>query len=553
MSLRLARPTRRAAAAAAALVVVIVAVAVVDADPAAAAPPDPVVHTPPVDAPVTDPFRPPTTPYGPGNRGLAYDLAPDTPVRATADGTVVFAGRVGTTLHVTVLHADGLRTSYSFLSTIGVRRGDRVRRGAELGRAGPGFHLGARDGEHYLDPESLFGTQVVEVRLVPHGEPLPPTDAGLLAEQAAIRELVRSEEPGFLRRMAAAAVRHGAPILGRFADTVEAAWHSWDSLRPIGVAASVVESIVRHVRQDCTPAAVVPPRPAAGERVAVLVAGLGSSSQRGAVDDVDLDALGYDPADVLRYRYGGGRTSGGSDVHPALAAIPAGAYEPIDTLGDVTERGRELADLIEQTVTARPGATVDVYAHSLGGLVTRVALLELADRAASGRGGAIDALGQVATLGSPHGGADLATLALLSEKGFRQDVDHIRSIFGIPVDPYSPAVRQLAETSDLVRRLDRAGVPDGVELRTVAARGDLIVAADKAQVADQPSAIIDLSGPSAHAALPGDPDTTRELQLGLAGLPPACQGFGDAVMDAVVPAIVGGATDAAGLGTLLVT
>lgn len=535
-------------AAAAALVVATAAI-VVPAEPAGAAPPDPVVHTPPVDAPIADPFRPPATPYGPGNRGLAYDLAPGTPVRATADGTVVFAGQVGATRHVTVLHADGLRTSYSFLSEVGVRRGDRVDRGEVVGRAGPGFHLGARDGEHYLDPESLFGVQVVEVRLVPHGEPLPPTDAGLVAERSSLRDLVRAEEPGFLRRMAGAVVHHGAPIVGRFADVVEAAWHSWNQLSPAGVAADVVRSVTRHLRQECTAASVVPPAPAA-ERVALLVAGLGSSSDHGAIDDVDLDALGYDRADVLRYRYGGGRTTGGR-LHPDLAAISDGAYGPVDTLGDVTERGRELADLIEQAAAARPGVPVDVYAHSLGGVVTRVALLELAERRASGRSAAIDALGQVATIGSPHRGADLATVAVLSEKGFVQDVAHIRSIFDIPIDPYSPAVRQLAETSDLVARLDEAGVPDGVDLRTIAARGDLVVAADKADVAGRPAAIVDLTGPHAHAGLPGDPDTTRELQLGLAGMAPACQGFGDAVLDAVVPQVVAGITDAVGLATLL--
>ena len=43
---------------------------------------------------------------------------------------------------------------------------------------------------------------------------------------------------------------------------------------------------------------------------------------------------------------------------------------------------------------------VDVYAHSLGGLVTRVALEELADR------GRLDVLGQVVTIASPHAGAD---------------------------------------------------------------------------------------------------------------------------------------------------
>lgn len=230
---------------------------------------------------------------------------------------------------------------------------------------------------------------------------------------------------------------------------------------------------------------------------------------------------------------------------------PAGTYAPEDTLGDVTERGRELADLIEHAAAARPGVPIDVYAHSLGGLVTRVALLELAERRDRGQSTAIDALGPVATIGSPHRGADLATVAVLSEKGFVQDVAHIRSLFDIPIDPYSPAARQLAETSALVQRLGVQGVPDGVELRTIAARGDLVVTADKADVDGRPAAIVDLSGPRAHAALPGDPDTTRELQLGLAGLPPACQGFGDAVLDAVVPEIVAGVTDVAGLLTLL--
>ena len=51
-----------------------------------AALPEPPAYLPPVEAPVADPFRPPTTPYGPGNRGLEYATAPGTPVRAAADG-----------------------------------------------------------------------------------------------------------------------------------------------------------------------------------------------------------------------------------------------------------------------------------------------------------------------------------------------------------------------------------------------------------------------------------------------------------------------------------
>lgn len=541
------RPARSTAAAVVPVLVaallVVVLVAGVLAEPAVAD--EPVSYRPPVDAPVSDPFRPPATTYGPGNRGLAYDLPDGTAVHAVADGTVVFAGLVAGTRHVTVLHADGRRSSYSFLSAVAVQRGQVVAQGDPVGTAGAGFHLGVRDGESYLDPAALFDAHVVHVRLVPHAEPLPPTDAGLLREQAALRDLVRTEDPGLLRRVWRAVGDHAGPLAGRWLAVADAAWHTWQQANPVEATFGVLESLGRHLLQECTESSVAiePPGEA---RVALLVAGLGSTSAEASIDQVDVDRLGYDRADVLRYSYGGGRVPATGRLHPDLAGIPEAPYDAADTLGDIAERGRELADLIEQAAAARPGVPIDVYAHSLGGVVTRVALLELASRP-----GAIDALGQVVTIGTPHSGADLATVAVLSEKGFVQDVAHIRALFDIPIDPYSPAVRGLAETSPLMDRLRVEGVPDGVDLRTVAARGDLVVTADKADVPGHPAAIIDRSGLDAHAALPGDPDTTRELQLGLAGLPPACQGLADAVNDAVFPEVIAGITDGAGLVSLL--
>src|SRR5688572_29153669 len=94
-------------------------------DVPSAAPQDP-PYVPPVDAPVLDPFRPPASRYGPGNRGLEYDTAPGTPVAAVADGRVTFAGSVAGSLHVTILHEDGLRTTYSFLARVEVVAGQRL-------------------------------------------------------------------------------------------------------------------------------------------------------------------------------------------------------------------------------------------------------------------------------------------------------------------------------------------------------------------------------------------------------------------------------------------
>ena len=147
-----------------------------------------VVYGPPVDAPLVDVFRPPASPFGPGNRGIDFDTVEGTPVRASADGQVVFAGPVGGRLHVVVRHEDGLRTSYSFLATIGVRRGQRVSAGAEVGTAGPSLHFGARRGDAYIDPLTLFAKAgQARVHLVADGphqgstptpspKPPPPVD-----------------------------------------------------------------------------------------------------------------------------------------------------------------------------------------------------------------------------------------------------------------------------------------------------------------------------------------------------------------------------------------
>ena len=125
-------------------------------------------YRPPVDAPVIDRFRPPSTPYGPGNRGWEYLTEPGSAVRAAADGIVAFAGRVGPSSAVTITHADGLRTSYSYLESVEVREGAAVTQGQSIGRSGPRLHFGVRRGDSYLDPATLFtAPTTIRVRLAP--------------------------------------------------------------------------------------------------------------------------------------------------------------------------------------------------------------------------------------------------------------------------------------------------------------------------------------------------------------------------------------------------
>lgn len=124
---------------------------------------------PPVDAPVVDRYRPGACPYCAGNRGLQYDVAPGTPVRAAAAGIVSFSGPVAGTYYVVVRHADGRRATYGQLDGSHLGPGNRIAAGASVGRSAGGLHFGLRRGDEYVDPEPFLG----RLRPRPH---LVPTD-----------------------------------------------------------------------------------------------------------------------------------------------------------------------------------------------------------------------------------------------------------------------------------------------------------------------------------------------------------------------------------------
>ncbi|MEZ5322978.1 MAG: M23 family metallopeptidase [Microthrixaceae bacterium] len=114
-------------------------------------------YRPPVSGPIERAFDVSQGPYGPGNRGIDYSTLPGEPVGAIGSGIIVFAGSVAGLRWVTVLHDDGLRSSYGPLAEISVARGEVVGPGAALGTAGVSLHLGVRRGDLYLDPATLFG------------------------------------------------------------------------------------------------------------------------------------------------------------------------------------------------------------------------------------------------------------------------------------------------------------------------------------------------------------------------------------------------------------
>lgn len=122
---------------------------------------------PPVDAPITDPFRMPACTYCPGNRGIEYGPARGTAVVAAAGGEVTYVGTVAGVRWLVVRQTDGLLASYGRLDAVRVRRGEEVAAGAWLATTTDRFYFGLRDGETPVDPTPWLGRRRYPTRLVP--------------------------------------------------------------------------------------------------------------------------------------------------------------------------------------------------------------------------------------------------------------------------------------------------------------------------------------------------------------------------------------------------
>ncbi|MBV8982804.1 MAG: peptidoglycan DD-metalloendopeptidase family protein, partial [Acidimicrobiia bacterium] len=521
-------------------VAALLVVAVTRAAPAAAAA-STGGYQPPVSAPVADPFRPPSTPYGPGNRGIDYATAPGTDVRAAADGEVVFAGQVGGTLHVVVLHGDGIRTSYSFLSSIRVQRGDAVRQGQVLGTTGAQpFHFGARAGDAYVDPALLFSTGPPRVHLVPDSERLPLSEArersGLLGSLVGLGSKMVGAA-GDVAGVGADAVDWaagetadaGGRVTGAAVDAVGGqAMAGLDSLRTMAADCvqtfQLAEAAVSGFDQgDCTPSAVDPPN--VDGHILVLVGGLGSEgnpsepTKGAAIFAVDTGALGDDS--VYRFSYRGG-------------TIDENPYGKSDTEQDIRLSGARLRQLLERIQHEHPGVTVDILAHSQGGLVTRAALAPGYDRTSP----LLPQLGAIVTVGSPHQGTDGATAAAMLRRNPVADFD-LRAVHVIAPnqdDPRAASISEMSETSGLVGYLNDHPLPNDVWVTSVGGREDILVPA--AQTHLQRAHNITLSDPhglTTHDALPKSKQALREMKLALNHMPPTCQSLLTRAANALMP------------------
>jgi hypothetical protein len=496
----------------------------------------PVTYDPPVNGPVADGFRPPSSRYGPGNRGIDYATRSGEAVRASAPGEVVFAGRVGDSLHVVVLHGDGIRTSYSFLRSVRVARGHRVTAGATVGTAGASLHFGARAGDAYIDPAVLLAGDR-RVHLIPDGTTAPPPKPeSEAAERAGLAQLVwggvssagKAAGRGavHLASVSASAAKQLPPVR-----QVRYALDGIEQLRVNGFTPprlpgeSEIRSALAVAREvvadrECTPAHEAAAVPNRRGRIALLVGGLGSSSDNASIDDVDTSALGYDRDHVMRFSYRGGTTN-------------ERRYQPADTLGDIRLAGRRLRHLLERLQYEHPGVPVDLIAHSQGGLVARSALGDELDPF-DPRTPRVDTL---ITLATPHHGANLATAAALLRHTKRGPlIERVAGTVarGHGLDPRSPAIHQLAETSDFLRELNKRPLPNGVRATSIAARRDVVVPSPKSRLRGARNVVVALPGVgNDHANLPGSREAQREMALALAGKPASCETAADVAADSL--------------------
>ena len=536
---------------------------------AGAAPPEPSgcgVWLPPVDGPVVRAFQAPAFAYGPGHRGIDFAAPPGTPVRASGDGVVAFAGSVAGSLHVVVAHDGNLRTTYAFLAGISVRAGDRVARGQVVGAAGAtgpeheagGLHFGVRLGDRYVDPQQLFAACDLThlVRLIPADEaPAEPWDdrravsgsltsarsgvasvagdlAGALGDGVgAAGDAARSgwdamsgpagAVAGGARALAGVGARAGRGLVGVASAAVG---HT-----PAGIVASVAADVAvgaadwwRH-RQECSDGAADADGTGGSGHLLMAVGGIDTA---GAPDEptfgLDTHALGYRDDEVRYFSY----------------APDGREYRARQTHGDLQRAGLRLAEQLKQAQREHPGREVDLIAHSQGGVVVDVFLQDYYDAADPG----YPPIGTVVTLSSPHEGAPLATAAAdwrASPVG-RALIDAAEE--RVPVAPSSaaPSVRQLDEHSSLLRNLWDDRLPEHVDFTTIGASDDVLVPATQVDVPDATKVVVDVGGGPLddHTNIPRDPAALRVVRAALEGRAPPCVGVAEGLRGVVVPTLI---------------
>ena len=149
---------------------------------------------------VVHPFQAPSSPYGPGHRGVDLAGTVGQSVLAIGAGTVSFAGSVAGRGVIAVDHG-ALTSTYQPVTAL-VAAGATVRAGQPIGvlqlvhsHCAPDacLHLGVKRGDRYLDPLTLFGPRPVRLK--------PLTGLGGDGPQPPEQQMVQSPRGGGSRSL----------------------------------------------------------------------------------------------------------------------------------------------------------------------------------------------------------------------------------------------------------------------------------------------------------------------------------------------------------------
>ena len=495
------------------------------------------------------PFDPPRSRYGAGHLGVDFRTAPGTAVRAAGPGEVTFAGTIAGAVHVVVAHAGGLRTSYSYLTTASVRRGQTVRAGDVLGTSGGTgtnhdgqvLHFGLRVGRRVPRPDAALRAGRPRERRAPRA------DRGAVRLHGGARAAGIGRRPARLRwrcgrrgrgvasaatgidehdidaitAALAPAADRARGLAGRYEERIRRALAGFPPTGVYSAAFSAGMILYTYLDQAAHCDDHAPPADGtggSGHRV-MLVAGIGSGTDDGGrATHVPAEKLGYEPGEITSFSY----------------AADGGAYAASDTYAPILTSARRMAEQLRAQQRTDPGREVDLIAHSQGGVVVLAFLKLVYDPGDP----TYPPIGKVITLSSPLRGAPLATLA-----------DEVRDIPGVgrplldaadaaplPIpDLDSRAVEDLAEDSPFMAKLDAARLPESVELTTIGSLFDPVVPADRATGDGAQHSVIDAGLWDAHEDVQTDDEALMAMRSALEGRPPPCQSLREVIRASLIP------------------
>jgi hypothetical protein len=223
--------------------------------------------------------------------------------------------------------------------------------------------------------------------------------------------------------------------------------------------------------------------------------------------------LGYRPKKVFFFSY---RGIDGPHLHKP--------YTRRDTYGDLRVAARWLRRLMLVVGRKFPGADVDLFAHSQGGLVARLFLESQA--AWDPR---LPRVAHLVTLATPHEGAPLARAAMnmrtsAAARTMLRAASRWAASGGPFPDPQARVMSELAPGSPLLDGLARQDVSYGTQVLTLASPFDLLVPSDRAGMPGELNRVVPPNGLFAHSAIVRS-ETARRIEYSfLRGGPVACAG-----------------------------